>query len=151
MAKQSGRTDSLEREKRIATVERAMVEGLWNMKFALQLATRWNTSKRTVSRYRAIVEQRWREEAETTDPLAERVDFLKRLRDFQKLARDQKDLRAASSMLHTEARVLQLEKIQVQHEIKGDQEAPLAVTFAQMDPAQILKHLDREEDDAAES
>ncbi len=99
--------------RRLDLVERTMAEVGWSGRIARALADQMGVSKRSVYKYRQQVMADLAEAYKSEDPRHDRAEFLSRLRSFQTKAAAKGAFGSLASMMNVEARVLGIEKSQV--------------------------------------
>jgi hypothetical protein len=103
-----------ERDAIVAEVEETMLAGRWSRKTCGALAKQYELSTRTLRAYHRRIEDGWKADHRLTDTGNERAFWLARVRLAEDAALRTGNLRALSSLLATEARVLGLEVSRVE-------------------------------------
>ncbi len=104
----------------MAEVEQAMLTGNWNRKTQREIAERHGVVKQTVRTYFTVVKRAWQNASQLEDIETERAKWRVKIEIAQQAALQAGDLKALSSLLSVESRVLGLEKLQIDVKTTSD-------------------------------
>jgi hypothetical protein len=98
-------TTKVERDRRVAVLERAIAERGWSLQLKRAMAGEFGVSPRTIDRYRDELVAGYRKELDGEELDFRRAEFLGRLRGHQRTCLATGRMGPLSSMLNLEARI----------------------------------------------